>query len=160
MFKRHAFHKITVEINVKKANTIIMSGVIYSRFESKLDKFAVIIKRLEFLSRSHAFVKIKTSFNHSKVHQALKEKLRSMKDHFLTNMKKKETEIHAVRKTLKTQEETYSGLKSREVEIVKALNSKAKIIASLEQKKKPFPASSAVNENSVKKMKFYEEKVI
>jgi Skp family chaperone for outer membrane proteins len=135
-----------------------MAGVIYFNFEHKLNKFILVLKRIEFLAMNHGFMKLKIAFNHLKVHQALKERLRAMKDQFINNLKKKEQEIQILKKAVKAQEETYSGLKSHEVELVKTLNSKSKIITTLEQKKKPFP-SFGHNENSAKKLKFYDEKV-
>ena len=135
-----------------------MAGVIYYNFEHKLDKFITIMKKLEYLSYNKGFVKLKIIYNHYKIHRALKEKLNTMKNQFFSNLKKKEQEIYIIKKTLKSQEESYSELKTHEAELIKIINSKGKIIATLEQKKKPLPAIQN-NENSAKKMKFYEEKV-
>jgi len=157
--KSCAFQKLIREFKPKKVNTNIMAGVIYYNFEHKLDKFITIIKKMEYLSYNKGFVKLKIVYDHYKIHRALKEKLNTMKNQFVSNLKKKEQEIYTLKKTLKSQEESYSELKIHEAELLKTLNSKGKIIATLEQRKKPLPATQ-INENSSKKMKFYEEKVL
>lgn len=135
-----------------------MASVIYFNFELKMNKFMTILKKIQFFSIHHGFILLKTTSNHKKLHEILKENLKSMKDQFVFNLKKKEQDIQLTKKTLKHHEETYAALKSREVEIIKALNSKCKIINTLEQRKKSLPLVN-INENSAKKNKFFEEKV-
>ena len=139
-----------------------MAGVIFFNFEQKLNKFVAILKRLEYLCLNNGFIKMKITLNHFKIHKALKENLKNMKDQFISNLKKKEQEIYLLNKTLKIQEESYSGLKTREADLLKNLNSKAKVLTNLEIRKKSLPSIAlavAPTENSAKKMKFYEDKV-
>lgn len=143
-----------------KTKMNLMAGVIYFNFEQKLTKFTLILKRVEFLSLTHGFVKLKTLFHHNRAHHALKEKLKTMKDEFISKLRKKELDIQNLKKSIKSQEDTYNNLKSRELELVKALNSKSKVLSSLEFKKKtPIHFPLATNDNNAKKIKFYEEKV-